>query len=189
MKLVNTRRSFIKTMGMVTGTAIAAVILSMLIGINLHFNVHAQTSTPTIESEVSVSTGSGYGSTGQYVRTFSTVDANYGSDITYTSDTTNGDYFTINTTGLYAITYSDGSPNTDYFTISVNGASTTSLISLGSVHRLCFVTVGNNDSDCQTTVMLSSSDVIRAHWYLGGTNGLNPTNSQTYAKLIIVRVK
>src|SRR5580765_4317936 len=124
----------------------------------------AQTTTPQNESEGSVANANGYGSTGVYARTFATTVASMGSDISYTSDATNGDYFTINHTGVYAVTYSDGNPNGDNDGISLNFAATTTWSSAWrSGNELCNFTVANTGASCSVTVLLDSGDVLRAH--------------------------
>lgn len=166
-------------------TVVVLLVLSIMCWRQID-GVYAQTSSPTLDSEVSVEGGSGYGSTGVYARTFSNVVVNLGSDITYSSDVTNGDSFTINTTGLYAIAYSDGHASGDNLGISINGASTTSLPSLTASRRVCFVTVINMNEACSVVVLLSSSDVIRAHWQVGGGGG---TNAQPYSRFVITRIR
>lgn len=117
-------------------------------------------------SEVFVSGGNGRGSTNIYIRCFSTVQKNVGSDITYTADTTLGDYWTINQTGRYAISYTDGkvAAECDYG-LSVN--STQLSTSIDSINMSDFLIQTNNYLNrwqpMTVTVNLNSGDVIRAH--------------------------
>lgn len=162
------------------------VLTLMLISVGLVFGLkNIKPSYPITLSEVKVSVGSGYGSTGVYIRTFSTVDVNTGSGITYTSDSVNGDYFTVNISGVYSITYSDGYGYADYFGISVDSSTTTPVTSLTTAQRLCFVTVLNSDSDCQSTYYLVAGDKVRAHWTVGGSTGI--VNPQAYSTLTIIQ--
>ena len=150
--------------------------------------IEAQTSTPTTDSEISVDTGNGYGSTGVYVRSFTNVVANVGTAISYTADTTNGDYFTINADGVYAVSYTDGTTTGDVLGISVNGASTTALNSLASARVLCqgSIPAGYIES-CSATLALASGDVVRAHRTVGRSLGTNDNN--IWARFIITRVR
>lgn len=54
---------------------VVVAVLAVMLGMELNTNrvVKAQTSTTALESEVAVGVGSGYGSTGVYARTFSSV--------------------------------------------------------------------------------------------------------------------
>ena len=70
-------------------------------------------------SEVRVDTSTGNGSTGNRLKVFSNSNVQ-GTDITYTSDAINGDTFTINETGVYAISYTANASAGDVFTISLN---------------------------------------------------------------------
>src|SRR5215471_16225278 len=81
----------------------------------------------TAVSEISVNTGNGFGSVGVYARRFLNVDVATGSDITYTQDATNGDSFSINTTGIYAISDTDFSWLADTFSISLNSDPATEI--------------------------------------------------------------
>lgn len=147
-------------------------------------SVMAQTSTPSPESEVSVADATAFGSTGTKVRVFNTVVENIGSDITYTSDAVNGDYFTINNNGVYAVTYVDGTPNSEHYGVSLNLAATSSFdTAWGTGKELCFFGEGNNGGSCSVVVLLAQGDVLRAHT----NNGTGP-NAQTVGKFIVVRV-
>lgn len=122
----------------------------------------AQTSNPpNLESEVTMDTGNGFGSTGLYARRFSNVDVNIGSDITLAQNATNGDSFTINTNGIYAISYTNYSANGDTSSISLNSSGATTLNSLTTANRLCSFSMGTGQlASCSVTLGLSSGDVI-----------------------------
>jgi hypothetical protein len=148
--------------------------------------VRAQTSTPSAESEVSVADANGYGSTGVYARTFATSIASVGGSITYTSDSVNGDYFTINNNGVYAISYSDGNPNVWNAGVSLNFAATSAWSTVwGTGKELCNFTLSNSGGSCSATVLLASGDVLRAH----RDSNAAGANSQTEARFIVVRVR
>lgn len=162
-----------------------AIVLLAGVLISRLDTVKAQTSTPSLESEVSLGGGTGYGSTGIYARRFTSVNATIGSDITYTSSSVDGDSFTINTAGVYGISYTEGIPTSDNAGISVNLASTTSFSSaFGTANQLCAMTIANTASSCSVTVLLSAGDVIRAH----STAGSGP-NTQGVSKFVIVKIR
>lgn len=122
--------------------------------------------TPAGLSEVH--TGNGQGSTGTRVRRFSTVKASSGTSITYTSDATNGDYWTINQDGIYAIDYVDfDSGGVARFGISLNasgGDLSTAYSSLAIAKRLgCVIAQTSLESTITVVKALSSGDVIRCH--------------------------
>lgn len=145
----------------------------------------AQTSTPTLESEVSVGGGTSYGSTGIYARRFTSVNATIGSDITYTTSSVDGDSFTVNTSGVYSVSYTEGTGGSDNAGISVNLSSATSFgTAFGTANELCAMTIANTGESCSTTVLLSAGDVIRAHSTFGGA-----LNTQSITKFIIVKVR
>jgi hypothetical protein len=117
-------------------------------------------------SEVWVYSASGYGSTNTKIRTFGTVGKNEGNAITYASDGTNGDSFTINESGVYSMHYHDQFSAASNFGISLNSNQlTTNLVSITAANRL----IGVNTSAAgaigvaSSTVKLSRGDVIRAH--------------------------
>ncbi len=62
-------------------------------------------------SQISLRNGNGHGSAGTQIRCFAIVDLSQGSSVTYTSDTTNGDKFRINESGLYALQWLDQNSN------------------------------------------------------------------------------
>lgn len=82
-----------------------------------------------IESEVTVDSGNGYGSTNTKVRRYSNIRKNTGTAITYADSSTNGASFTINEAGAYSIHANDGiSAGAAVIGITVNGSAlTTSL--------------------------------------------------------------
>lgn len=124
-----------------------------------------------LRSEVVVDTSSANGSTGVRVKCFTNTQINIGSDITYTSDATNGDYFTINRDGLYSISFTGAATGLDAIGISLNGASTTGLTSLAVGARIAFTIVtATYFSNASATRFLKAGDVIRPHQD-GSTSG------------------
>ncbi len=108
---------------------------------------------------------SGHGATGTSVRTF-TTEATTGSDITYASDGTNGDKFTINTAGTYTISYVDGGTSSN-FGVSKNASSNiTSIATLTHANGKIAdvgVTSALGRNSIAITIPLAVNDVIRAH--------------------------
>lgn len=87
-------------------------------------------------SELWYTGANGYGSTtSNTVRRWTTAQVSTGSDITYNSSATNGDSFTINTAGVYAVTYGDQfTLGNVYFGITKNptaGNKTTGISAIG----------------------------------------------------------
>jgi len=100
------------------------------------------------------------------VRTFSNVAANVGSDITYNSDTVNGDSFLINTDGVYAIGFQNIPATSDEISgISVNAADPSLAVLFSPVNNLPRVasTALGQAHGCSVTVIPKVGDVIRAH--------------------------
>ncbi len=132
--------------------------------------------TPGV-SQVTVTTPSGHGSGNTCIRKFSVVGTNTGSDITYTSNATNGDTFTINTTGLYSITYVDGASTLgNYYGISVNSnqlsTSIDTITTANFVMDIANVGVGDAYAvPLSITKQFTANDVIRAHTGGAGING------------------
>ena len=161
-------------------------ILSIVAALVFTFSLvsYAQTSLPNAQNEVSVSGGSAYGTTGVYARTFTTVTQSVGSDITYTSDAVNGDSFTINHTGLYALSYTDGGGVAATVGVSINySAASAWHLAWGTANELCAFTFGDSASSCSVVVYLSSGDVIRAH-----SDSLI-TNTSSIAKFVITEIR
>lgn len=137
-------------------------------------------------SSIFLTNPSGYGSTGNSIRTWGSNTVT-GSTMTYTSDSVNGDYITINTTGLYSISYQDGSYNgtTSIYGISRNAASNTSCIyNISDTTNLALIGDAGTFSALNTgaisvTLLLNSGDVIRAHTGTGTAGSCSDKPDQT----------
>ena len=120
-----------------------------------------------VQSMVRLNTGNGYGSTNPFIRRFSTVITNQGTDITYADSATLGATFTINTNGVYAITYSDNFNANGVTGISLNSAAPNATIdgaAADSSRLVMGATSAANLSDCiSSTLYLAAGSVIRAH--------------------------
>lgn len=133
-----------------------------------NWNYAASSATP-LRSYVWLQGANGYGSTNTKIRRFSTVVANVGSAITLTQSSTNGDSFTINENGLYAISYSEEFDTDAHFGISLNSTQlTTGITSITDSHKVTLGrTIANGKgANVSTTIYLPAGSVIRAH-----TNG------------------
>ena len=132
--------------------------------------------TKLANSYVIADTPTGHGSTGTKIRKFTSGNTTtVGSAITYTSDATNGDKFTINEDGIYAIGFSDAnSGGTGQLGISLNAPSlTTNIYSVAQGIQLCFTEAGTGlVGQCNVTKRLVAGDIIRAH-----TSGVNNGSS------------
>lgn len=136
-------------------------------------------------SEVWVNTTTGFGSSGNKIRTYSNTQLSMGSAITYTSDTTNGDYFTINEDGLYSMTAVDGnSGGLSTIGFSRNSSQlSTSLIAISDADNLVFnITISGQYGTVGVTTYLTAGDVIRVH-----TDG-SPNVADVLARARIIKV-
>ena len=127
-------------------------------------------------SEFSVNQPLGHGSSGIRVRTWQGTPINVGAAITYTADTTDGDYCTINQDGIYTIAWSDervGGSHGIY--ISRNAVGTVTGTALNTTQLLGWAE-GDTAQNLSTTATarLSAGDVIRCHDDGGGSS----TNTQ-----------
>jgi len=128
---------------------------------------------------VRVHTSNGYGSSNQWIRRFTTVVTNQGTDITYTDSVTLGASFTINTNGVYAISYSDSFNAISDQGISVNTTQpNTNIGNIPASERLALsTTAGNNFTETTTWVgFLASGSVLRAQTASNG--GGTPATTQ-----------
>lgn len=121
--------------------------------------------------------GSGHGSTANRIRRFTTIQRNWGTSMTLTQDSTNGDKITINRTGVYHITYADSASATANFGIGLNTGSSGTVTpqSLSANERLGNARTSPNDAgnqvhECNFTGILRAGDEIRCH-----TDGVNGT--------------
>jgi hypothetical protein len=140
----------------------------------------------SFDSEVTLRTSNGYGSTNNKIRRFLTTVTDTGSDITYADSATLGATFTIETDGIYAISYSDNFSVTEWLALTLNSTALTTAASVtaNDAFRITVgVTPGANLAACvSTTRHFSSGDVIRAH-----TDGTS-TGSAVKTNFSIARV-
>lgn len=142
------------------------------------------TSTLTVAGSLVVSgideqwqTGSaGNGSTGIRCKVFSTTLISSGTNISYTSDGVNGDSWTINKSGVYAISFHGVAGSPDNFAISHNNAScSTGASSLSESNTLCYVGPNSNMGSCSFVGWLVNGDILKAHQ--SGTTGISGASS------------
>jgi len=129
------------------------------------------------DSHVFVTTGNGRGSTNTCIRRFTTVQSSSGSSITHATSAADGDSFTINDTGLYAISYVDAGSNQIVAGVSVNSNQlTTGILSISTTHRASSVENQVSTDGVENrrlgvtnslTVWLTEGDVVRAHTETG----------------------
>jgi hypothetical protein len=128
-------------------------------------NVAVPSNLPS--SQVLIDTPTGHGSGGTAIRTYTSANlVQTGSDITYTSDTTNGDKFTINKNGVYTIDVTDlRAAASSALGISVNSNQlTTSVESITKTHRLGMInTPSASYGSVSVTARLSAGDILRVH--------------------------
>jgi len=116
--------------------------------------------------EIVLITSPGHGSTATRIRRFTTIQKNTAQGaISYTSDATNGDSFTILQAGLYAITFQHESSDSDReFGISINQASLTTNVTGLTAAELLVTSSGTaaRRSSASVTRWLEAGDIIRA---------------------------
>lgn len=109
------------------------------------------------------------------IAVYSNVATNTGSDLTYTSDVTNGDSITINTTGWYAVTASVSfGTGTNRFGCTVNQSNLTTFVASVSQSELVFISTASNSGNQYLASMVrkfTASDVIRMNIATGTTYG------------------
>jgi hypothetical protein len=118
--------------------------------------------------------GRGSGAAGVYY--FSNSKKNTGSDITYTSSTTDGDKFTINREGVYATMFNHQNTAAFNLSITVNSSDLTGVVTSYDSGKRCFaVTDANRSTPLTWTGRLYPGDIVRAQGSATGTTG----NSQS----------
>lgn len=143
-----------------------------------------QSTAPTAPSVgdhcVTMHTGNGFGSTNTGVRRFTTTLVNTGTAITLTQSAGNGDSFTINDTGLYAMLYQDLSPaSSNYLGITVNGSDLTTGPTACTVATrvvVGYAGVTSRPTAISRTMRLTAGDVIRCQ----AGSDVTGTNDQVY---------
>lgn len=113
--------------------------------------------------EVQVNTAASTGSVGIYAMAFSNVELNTGTDITYTPSALNGDSWTVNTAGVYAISYTGNGVVGDNFAITRNASPTATASSAAAANRLAAAYNVPSLISMAWTGLLAVNDVIRAH--------------------------
>lgn len=132
-------------------------------------------------------TGSaGFGSTNTGVRIFSTVETSIGGDVVRTTSSVNGDAYTIQADGVYAVTLTDTFTTARYYGVTRNASVLNgSVEGLAANERLVLsnsVAADDPASVCWVGKLLNG-DVIRAQ----ATSALGGTNTG-YPAFTIVRV-
>lgn len=135
-------------------------------------------------SRVFVGGHNGSGSTNTFIRRFTSVFANVGSDITYNDSATLGATFTINATGVYAISYTDQHSVANDHGITRNATPTLNISQVTDATKLAHCTNTANYASCAAwTGYLVAGDVIRAH-AASNASGTDPNRT----RFSIVRV-
>lgn len=123
-------------------------------------------------SEIWLQTGNGQGSL-NFIKRFTTVQRNIGTDLTYVDSATLGATITVNTVGLYTAVYCDlYNPGQAHIGMSVNSNElSTDIANINVQNTLGFInsTSSNLDTCLTHTKIFNVGDVIRAH---GQTTGV-----------------
>jgi hypothetical protein len=114
-------------------------------------------------SEIIVNTQSGYGSTGTKVITYTTVEQNIGSNLSYTSDAVNGDKITVNAAGLYCVSACVQPSASSSLGVSKNASSTsTSIQSLATAQILMIEgSISGQELEMSVTQRFAQGDILR----------------------------
>jgi len=142
-----------------------------------------------VQSMVRVNTAAGYGSTNTGVRRYTNTVTSQGADITYTPSAINGDLFTINTAGVYAISASDNWNTALSFALTLN-ATTLSAVSIatqpvGVVLVAATTTTAGYEACASWTGYLAAGSLIRV---LVDGGGVTPVGAGHPAQFTITRV-
>jgi hypothetical protein len=141
---------------------------------------------PAVRSEIWMTGGNGEGSTNTMIRRFTTISTNTGTAISITQSATNGDSFTINEPGIYAISYvdEDGTGGVGFGLSKNSNQLTTSIqsITLANCLGSAFLNSANQVSFMGVTCLLAVNDVIRAH----GSTASRPNG--TTANVVMLRI-
>lgn len=141
---------------------------------------------PLPQSEVFLSNGNGFGSTGTKIRRW-TNNSITGDAFSYTADATDGDYITVNKKCIASILYGDrNAAGTTEIGISLNADGTertTDIVSVTDLGvKLVAIDVGNGLRGAISTgnINLSPGDIIRAH----GSGDANSTDDSSYFRVV-----
>lgn len=141
-------------------------------------------------SEVYVYGGNGNGSVDTFIRRFTTVVSNTGTDITYAVSANNGSTFTVNVDGIYSISYTDSSSTGTGAGISKNSIFLNTALSDPSndPYRLGEVIISaagaNQPGFVGCTLFLAAGSVIRAQ----GESASAPNNTSNLTAFRITKV-
>lgn len=116
-------------------------------------------------ARVTLSSGSGPGSTNTAIATFTTVSENVGTDLTISQSGTAGDSVTINQDGLYEISHTNTYTTDRWVGISLNSSQlSTSISGITPADILAITTIPANTIGTVTiTAFLQVNDVVRPH--------------------------
>lgn len=130
-------------------------------------------------SEIKRQQGNGHGSSDTDIRRFINTIISRGTDITLTSNSTNGDFFTINAEGMYTVSYIDSNSSALIIGITVNSTSLATSIANSANYnfRRAIHVGGNEEGNVQATMHLFPGDIVRAH--TDGSGNLSNNNDQT----------
>lgn len=137
-------------------------------------------------NSIRVHTDNGFGSTNTAIRKFSNVAHNLGTAITYTSSATDGDSFTINESGIYAVSFSDNFSVAAHIGISLNSSQLTtsiSAINIADCLSLTYTPSGAAAGAPSWTGYLKAGDVIRPHCGVSLTNSTVSGETFSIAKV------
>ena len=131
-----------------------------------------------VQSMVRLTGSNGFGTTNTAIWRFTTQVTNQGTDITYAASAANGDTFTVNTNGVYAITYTNQFNTAASMGLSLNATGTdltTSVQSLAASKILSTVSTGGVSymGIASWTGYLPSGSIVMAHNQVSLTAGTN----------------
>ena len=131
-----------------------------------------------VQSMVRLTGSNGFGTTNTAIWRFTTTVTNQGTDITYAASATNGDTFTVNTNGVYAITYTNQFNATQWIGLSLNATGadlTANIVSLAASKILSSsaTSAANYPVVVSWTGYLPTGSIIMAHNGVSAVAGTN----------------
>lgn len=147
--------------------------------------IQTQINSSIMTSEVFVDTGNGYGSSSTFVRRFTNIRKNTGSDITYADSATLGGTFTIVTSGVYTMNYTDyNTGGSTFLAPTVDAAN-------ASVSTLTYATgrrLGTNTSGTGTVYSTSWTGILTAGQVVRAMTDGNANSTDAFCAFSIVKV-
>ena len=121
-----------------------------------------------VQSMVRLVGSNGFGTTNIAIWRFTTTVTNQGTDITYTASAANGDTFTVNTNGVYAITYTNQFNVQAWLGLSLNATGSDLTVNVATltaskILSTVYTAINGGAGIASWTGYLPSGSIVRAH--------------------------